>query len=175
MVDLGVGRGKSREREEAQAWASSSPNGQTQYPSEQQYTENSLSVFGSWVEWVSVSTPQKHLLQVRALGIAIRHVTPKAGSGGGRKSARVLWAWNPGQYNCWREQAFPRQLLGFPPPPLAFWPCYLISHLEPQTKAIVSTDMHGKGTIFPDVCLEDTKIFQRKSFNQQINTGIEHD
>lgn len=47
MVDLGVGRGKSREREEAQAWASSSPNGQTQYPSEQQYTETSLSVFGS--------------------------------------------------------------------------------------------------------------------------------
>lgn len=112
-------------REEAQPWVSYSPNGQAQGSQWVTIHRNLLSVLGSWVEWVSVSTPQKHLLQVRALVIAIRCVTPKAGSGGWQR-------WVPGhseheiqvKHNCWREQAFPRQLLGFP---LALWPYYLIS------------------------------------------------
>lgn len=130
MVDLGIGRWGSLKKR-------LSPGlvillmGRPKAPSGWQYTETSLSVLGSWVEWVSVSTPQKHLLQVRALVIAIRHVTPKAGSGGWQR-----WVLGHSEheiqvkYNCWREQAVPRQLLGYP---LAFWPYYLISPTWAQT------------------------------------------
>lgn len=79
MTDLGMGGGKSRHREETRAWVGSSPNGQV-HASQWATIHSAL---GKRVEWVSVSTGQQHSLQVRALGTAIRHVTSKAGSGGG--------------------------------------------------------------------------------------------
>lgn len=56
----------------------------------QQYTESSLRALGKQVEWVLVSTPQQHSLQVRALGTAIRHVTSKTGSGGKWRRMRSI-------------------------------------------------------------------------------------